>query len=56
MYLPAGFEHPEIARSLLSTAIERLDAAKQNAFAHGYDGAVPRESADDGSEDTPVWA
>ena len=48
---------PDIARSLLEYRFERLDAAKQNAFAHGYEGAMyPWESADDGSEDTPVWA
>lgn len=48
---------PEIARSILDYRFDRLDAAKQNAFAHGYDGAMfPWESAGDGSEDTPVWA
>jgi len=48
---------PEIAKSLLDYRFERLDAAKQNAFAHGYKGAMfPWESAEDGSEDTPVWA
>ncbi|MCB0594533.1 MAG: glycoside hydrolase family 65 protein [Lewinellaceae bacterium] len=57
MYPPLLVLHPEIARSLLEYRYERLDAAKQNAFAHGYDGAMyPWESADDGSEDTPVWA
>ncbi|MCB0572562.1 MAG: glycoside hydrolase family 65 protein, partial [Phaeodactylibacter sp.] len=36
---------------------ERLQAARQNALAHGFDGAMfPWESAADGSEDTPVWA
>ncbi len=48
---------PDIAKSLLEYRYERLGAAKQNAFAHGYDGAMyPWESAEDGSEDTPVWA
>ncbi|RMG82153.1 MAG: glycoside hydrolase family 65 protein [Bacteroidetes bacterium] len=48
---------PDIARSLLEYRYERLDAARQNAFAHGYEGAMfPWESAADGSEDTPVWA
>lgn len=57
MYPPLLALHPEIARSLLEYRYERLEAAKQNAFAHGYDGAMyPWESADDGSEDTPVWA
>ncbi|WP_420581118.1 glycosyl hydrolase family 95 catalytic domain-containing protein [Reichenbachiella sp.] len=48
---------PEIAKSLLEYRFERLAAAKENAFAHGFDGAMfPWESADDGSEETPVWA
>jgi len=48
---------PEIAKSLLEYRFERLEAAKQNAFTHGYDDAMfPWESAEDGSEDTPVWA
>jgi len=57
MYPPLLALQPEIAKSLLEYRFERLDAAKQNAFAHGYDGAMfPWESAEDGSEDTPVWA
>lgn len=57
MYPPLLVLQPEIAKSLLEYRFERLDAAKQNAFAHGYDGAMfPWESAEDGSEDTPVWA
>ena len=57
MYPPLLIMQPEIAASLLEYRFERLDAAKQNAFAHGYDGAMfPWESAHDGSEDTPVWA
>ncbi|MEO0553913.1 MAG: glycoside hydrolase family 65 protein [Bacteroidota bacterium] len=57
MYPPLLMLQPEIAKSLLEYRFERLDAAKQNAFAHGYKGAMfPWESADDGSEDTPVWA
>jgi trehalose/maltose hydrolase-like predicted phosphorylase len=57
MYPPLLILQPEIARSLLEYRYERLDAARQNAFAHGYDGAMfPWESADDGSEVTPVWA
>ena len=48
---------PEIAKSLLDYRFERLDAAQQNAFTHGYQGAMfPWESADDGTEQTPVWA
>ncbi|MEM6317817.1 MAG: glycoside hydrolase family 65 protein [Bacteroidota bacterium] len=57
MYPPLLVLQPEIAKSLLEYRFERLEAAKQNAFAHGYDGAMfPWESAEDGSEDTPVWA
>lgn len=57
MYPPLLILQPEIAKSLLEYRYERLEAAKQNAFAHGYDGAMfPWESAGDGSEDTPVWA
>lgn len=57
MYPPILVLQPEMAKSLLEYRFERLEAARQNAFAHGYDGAMfPWESAEDGSEDTPVWA
>jgi protein-glucosylgalactosylhydroxylysine glucosidase len=57
MYPPILVLHPEIAKSLLEYRYQRLDAAKQNAFSHGYKGAMfPWESSDEGSEDTPVWA
>ncbi len=57
MYPPLLVLQPDIAKSLLEYRVERLAAAKENAFAHGYDGAMfPWESAEDGSEDTPVWA
>ncbi|MCB0640637.1 MAG: glycoside hydrolase family 65 protein, partial [Phaeodactylibacter sp.] len=57
MYPPLLILQPEIARSLLEYRFERLEAARQNAFAHGYDGAMfPWESAEDGGEDTPTWA
>ena len=49
--------HPEIAKSLVEYRFQRLAEAKQNAFAHGYQGAMfPWESADSGVEETPVWA
>ncbi len=49
--------HPEIAKSLIEYRYERLEAAKQNAFAHGYKGAMfPWESSDNGTEETPVGA
>lgn len=57
MYPPLLVMQPAIARSLLEYRFERLDAARQNAFAHGYQGAMfPWESSDQGDEDTPVWA
>jgi protein-glucosylgalactosylhydroxylysine glucosidase len=57
MYPPLLVLHPEIAKSLLEYRYQRLDAAKQNAFSHGYKGAMfPWESSDEGTEDTPVWA
>jgi trehalose/maltose hydrolase-like predicted phosphorylase len=49
--------HPEIARSLIEYRFDRLEAAKRNAFSHGYKGAMfPWESAASGVEETPVWA
>ena len=57
MYPPLLVLQPEIVRSLLEYRFQRLGAAKENAFSHGYDGAMfPWESAEDGSEDTPIWA
>ncbi|MBF9236227.1 glycoside hydrolase family 65 protein [Hymenobacter sp. BT683] len=49
--------HPDIAKSLVEYRFKRLEAARHNAFAHGYRGAMfPWESADTGVEETPVWA
>ncbi|MFZ6013399.1 MAG: glycoside hydrolase family 65 protein [Bacteroidota bacterium] len=57
MYPPLLVLQPEIAKSLLEYRFQRLDAARQNAFSHGYQGAMfPWESSDEGTEDTPVWA
>lgn len=57
MYPAILMLQPDIAKSLLEYRFERLEAARQNAFAHGFDGAMyPWESSDEGSEDTPVWA
>ena len=48
---------PNLAKSLLDYRFERLEAARKNAFTHGYKGVMfPWESADDGTEQTPVWA
>ena len=49
--------HPEMAKSMVEYRYEKLDAAKRNAFSHGYKGAMfPWESAETGVEETPVWA
>jgi trehalose/maltose hydrolase-like predicted phosphorylase len=49
--------HPGIAHSLLEYRFQRLEAAKHNAFSHGFKGAMfPWESAASGNEETPVWA
>lgn len=49
--------HPEMARGMVEYRFQRLDAAKKNAFNHGYKGAMyPWESAATGVEETPVWA
>ncbi|MEM7571482.1 MAG: glycoside hydrolase family 65 protein [Bacteroidota bacterium] len=57
MYPPVLVMQPEIASSLMEYRFERLSMAERNAYSHGYAGAMyPWESADDGSEDTPVWA
>jgi len=47
--------HPEMAESLLEYRYERLGAARQNAIANGYRGAMfPWESSTSGDEDTPL--
>lgn len=57
MYPPILMLQPDIAKSLLEYRYQRLDAAKENAFSHGYKGAMfPWESSAEGTEDTPVWA
>jgi trehalose/maltose hydrolase-like predicted phosphorylase len=49
--------HPEIAKSMVEYRYQRLEAAKRNAFANGFKGAMfPWESAETGVEETPVWA
>ena len=49
--------HPEMAKSMVEYRYQRLDAARRNAFSHGYKGAMfPWESAEKGVEETPVWA
>jgi protein-glucosylgalactosylhydroxylysine glucosidase len=48
---------PEMAKSMMEYRFQRLEAAKKNAFNHGYKGAMfPWESAATGVEETPVWA
>jgi trehalose/maltose hydrolase-like predicted phosphorylase len=57
MYPSLLLLQPAIAKSLLEYRYERLQAAKHNAFSHGYKGAMfPWESAASGNEETPVWA
>ncbi|MEO1450319.1 MAG: glycoside hydrolase family 65 protein, partial [Bacteroidota bacterium] len=57
MYPPLLLLQPDMARGLLEYRYERLGAARQNALAHGYKGAMfPWESDDAGQEVTPVWA
>lgn len=49
--------HPELAKSMIEYRYQRLEAAKRNAFANGFKGAMyPWESAETGVEETPVWA
>ncbi|TMI84375.1 MAG: glycoside hydrolase family 65 protein [Bacteroidetes bacterium] len=49
--------HPEIAKSMVEYRYQRLEAARKNAFANGFKGAMfPWESAETGVEETPVWA
>lgn len=48
---------PQLAKSMIDYRFKRLQAARQNAFEHGFRGAMfPWESADSGFEETPVWA
>ena len=57
MYPPLLVMQPSIAKSLLEYRYQRLEAAKKNAFSHGFKGAMfPWESSAEGTEDTPVWA
>jgi len=57
MYPSLLLLQPKIAESLIEYRYQRLQAAKHNAFAHGYEGAMyPWESAASGNEETPVWA
>ncbi len=55
MFPPLLVLHPEMARSMLDYRVDRLPAARQNAFANGYRGAeFPWESAQSGREDIPM--
>jgi len=57
MYPALLVMHPELAKSMIEYRFQRLEAAKRNAFAVGFKGAMfPWESADSGVEETPVWA
>jgi len=57
MYPAMLMLHPELAKNMVEYRYKRLDAAKRNAFSHGFKGAMfPWESAESGVEETPVWA
>ncbi len=57
MFPPLLMLHPELAESMIEYRYARLEAARNNAYTHGYQGAMyPWESADVGVEETPVWA
>ncbi len=57
MYPAILVMHPELAKSMIEYRYQRLEAAKKNAFANGFKGAMfPWESAESGVEETPVWA
>jgi len=57
MYPAVLVMHPELAKSMVEYRFQRLEAAKKNAFANGFKGAMfPWESAESGVEETPVWA
>ena len=57
MYPAILILQPNMAKSLVEYRYRRLEAAKRNAFNHGYKGAMfPWESAATGVEETPVWA
>ena len=57
MYPPIVTLQNQIAKSLLDYRFNRLKAAEDNAYNHGYQGAMfPWESAETGMEETPVFA
>ncbi|ANQ52014.2 glycoside hydrolase family 65 protein [Flammeovirga sp. MY04] len=48
---------PELAKNMINYRYDRLQAARENAYLHGYIGAkFPWESDHTGEEATPVWA
>ncbi len=57
MYPPLLMLQPKWQNHFWNIVLNGWRWRKKNAFSHGYEGAMfPWESADDGSEDTPVWA
>lgn len=57
MFPPIVTLQNQIAKSLLGYRYNRLKAAGDNAYNHGFRGAMfPWESAESGMEDTPVFA
>ncbi len=52
-----AYQLPEVAKNMLLYRYRRLNQARAIAKEKGYHGALfPWESADDGTEQTPVWA
>jgi trehalose/maltose hydrolase-like predicted phosphorylase len=57
MYPALLVMQPQLAKSMIEYRFQRLEAARRNAFANGFKGAMfPWESAETGVEETPVWA
>lgn len=56
MVPPFTFTEPDVARNMLSYRCRRLSGAREKAARNGYAGAqFPWESAETGSEVTPIW-
>lgn len=57
IFPPLLLLHPELARQMLDYRLDRIEAARRRAYAHGYRGAMfPWESDDRGEESTPTFA
>lgn len=57
IYPPLLVMNHEISKSLMDYRIDRKEAARRSAYAHGFKGLMyPWESDDNGDESTPTWA